>query len=142
MLRKTFLTVGLISVCVWGLVLVANAANAQNEKPVGGPYKVVAPVPSLMAAQGHHIRQIKDLVTNESAEERFENLENEAYILAELCNINAFRATKDDYRNMAVEAREHSLALALAAKKQDASNFKNLFREIRTTCKNCHDAYQ
>ncbi|MFQ5490114.1 MAG: cytochrome c [Phycisphaerae bacterium] len=142
MLSKTFLTVGLISGCVWGLVLVAQAASVQDERLATGPYSIVAPVHALMTAQSHHLRQIKDLITNESAEERFENMENHAFVLAELCNINAFRATKADYRAWAVEARDQCLALAQAAEKKDTSRFKGLFKEIRTSCKSCHDQYQ
>ncbi len=142
MLTKTFMTIGLISVCIWGLVLVADAASPQDKQLATGPYKVVAPVNTLMIAQAQHLGQIKDLITDESAEERFETLGAQAFILAELCNLNAFRATKDDYRGWAAEARDKSLALAQAAEKNDDSNFKTLFKEIRTTCKNCHDAYQ
>jgi len=136
------MTVGLISVCVWGLVLVADAASAQDKQLATVPYKVVAPVNTLMIAQAQHLGQMKDLITDESAEERFVKLRVQSFILAELCNLNAFRATKDDYRGWAVEARDKSLDLARAAQKNDDSNFKTLFKEIRTTCKNCHDAYQ
>ena len=83
-----------------------------------------------------------DDATDADAEDRFIRLRAEALILAELCNINAFRAEEDDYRAWAAEARDISLKAAEAAAKRDVDAAKALAREIKTKCRACHDKYQ
>ncbi len=142
MFRKTALTVGLVAGCLWCLFLVARADSAQGRAPGGDPYKVVASVPSLMYAQAHHFGEFTDLIREADAEDRFLRMRLEALVLAELCNINAFRAEEDDYRAWAVEARDISLQAAEAATKRDVDAVKGFARAIKTKCRACHDKYQ
>ncbi len=143
MFRRTALTVGLAASCLWGLILVAGAANAEDNQAVASKgYKIVAPVEALMDAQAQHFDQLKELILDDEAEDRFRRIRTEAFILAELCNINAYRAEKDDYRGWAEQARDSSLKMVEGAAKKDIGAVKKLTREIQDSCKACHNIYK
>jgi len=95
-----------------------------------------------MEGQEYHFTRIRDLIVDESAEDRLKHLQTEAQILAELCNINAFRATETDYRNWATKARDDSLKVAEAAQAANVNAAKDLVRAIQSSCRSCHDKYQ
>lgn len=154
MLKKTVLTIVLLTACLWCLVLVASAGSGPPEtaQPGGAPsspptpsaagsYALVAPVEALMHLQDYCFGRVRDLVVDEQAEDRFEEMEAQAFGLAELCNLNAYRAEHDDYRNWAMTARDASLKIAAAAKQKDVEQVKSLSRDIQKTCKACHDKY-
>jgi hypothetical protein len=143
MLRRTTLTVALVASCLWCLLLVARADSAEDAKAsASSAYKPVAPVISLMHAQGHHFGRITDLIGDEKAEDRFEHLRHEALILAELCNINAYRAKETDYRDWAAQARDGLVRFAEAASDHDVGEAKTLAREVQSHCRSCHDKYK
>ncbi|MCP4249533.1 MAG: hypothetical protein GY778_21025 [bacterium] len=142
MIRKTALTVGLVAGCLWCLFSVAGADSAEGQPHAPDPYKPVAPVSSLMYAQAHHFGEFTDLIREADAEDRFMRMRMEALVLAELCNVNAFRAQEDDYRTWAAEARDVSLQAAEAASKRNADAAKGFARDLKTKCRACHDKYK
>lgn len=141
MAQRTALTLVLLGACIWCMVLVARADSAQQGAAAAGDYKPVASVHALMVGQDEQFGKIRELIVDESAEDRFEHLQVAAEILAELCNINAHRAEHDDYREWAAGARSASLELAKAAKSKDAEQFKPLSKQIQIHCRDCHDKY-
>jgi hypothetical protein len=143
MYRRVALSLGVIGACAWCLVLVNQADSAeQPSSQAPQQYEIVAPVASMMYAQAYHFDQIKELAINEGAENRFPNLRHEAMILAELCNINGYRATEEDYRGWARSAKENCLKVAEAAAKQDVSNIREFIKNIQNACRDCHDKYE
>ena len=141
--RRTAMTVGLVAACICGGLLVARAKSAEDAPPAPlPPYKAVAPVEALMHAQDLHFGRIFELIADPKAEHRFKRISDEAFVLAELCNVNAYRATESDYRGWALEARGASLAVAQAASKKDEESIKTTARAVQSTCRSCHDKYK
>ena len=142
MFRRTALTVGLVSACLWGLLLVTGANSAPSGGVPAEGYQPVAPLSSLMRAQAAHLDRVGHLIHDDRAEDRFTTLRQEADILAELSNINAHRAPTEGYRTWAARARDQSLALARTARQGDAGLVKARTGRLRATCQGCHDAHR
>jgi len=131
---------GVVTAALVGSFLLV--AEAQNAPGPAAEYKPAAPVPALMLDQEHHFNQIKDLIGNAGAKNRFEVMEQQAYVLAELGNVNYYQRKAKDYQEWAMTMREDSKSLAVAAKKQDVETAKTLLKKINDTCNACHKQYR
>jgi hypothetical protein len=135
---------GLLVLAIVGGLWMGGGTEVAGEdsESAGGGFKPVASVHALMEAQEHHFEEIKELLLNESAENRAKNLESEAEILAELANVNFYHKDRRDYQDWAASVRRDAVNLAKAAKAGDNSGMRELYKSINTTCNDCHDKYQ
>ncbi len=119
-----------------------SAAAQADAKPPAEPYKPVARVHPLMEEQQDMFDGIKKLLKSAS-EDDLKKMEKQAYILAELSNINRHqKEDKADYVDWATQARDQSLKLAKAASAKDVEAAKGILRQLHATCTSCHDKYQ
>lgn len=128
----------LCSVClvVW--------AGGPDDEPAVLKFKPVAPIPSLMQAQAEHFTAIMDYIatTDEKDPKRFEKMAHQAYILAELGNVNQFNKSYANWRGWAKAIRDEAKILAEAAQKENQAAVRAAAKLINNTCKSCHDVYQ
>ena len=143
MFGKMTLTIGLLGGCIWCLALVARADSAQSANATEA-FKPVASVDALMQGQLTFFKEIKKAMANKAMEDRGDEIEKAAEVLAELSNVNRFNNEKEDHRAWATELRDTALKLAHEAEEKDADEAKmtNLFKQIKATCGACHDEYQ
>ncbi|MFQ5494472.1 MAG: hypothetical protein ACE5EX_03745 [Phycisphaerae bacterium] len=144
MVRKTVLTITLITGCVWCLAL-ASRADSAHSAPAIGSFKPVATVESLMHGQKHYFKAINRKLRKKNSPKRNGDIAEAAEVLAELANVNRYNKDKDDYRTWATQLRDTALELAREAKKKaDASDdrMQTLLASLKSACGACHDAYQ
>jgi hypothetical protein len=140
--RQFALSTALMGICIWCVGLVQKAYSEEKAPaPQTAGYRPVAPVEPLMQAQKEQYNALRSQLQT-AGKEDFRVIQQRAYILAELCNVNHYQSDKADYRKWAFEARDLSLALAQAAKSRDAAQARNLLKQINNRCALCHDAYQ
>ena len=129
------------SLCSVGLVA---WASGPGEGVAALKFEPVAPVESLMHAQDDRFTAIKDYIatSDEKDPRRFDNMAHQAFILAELGNVNQFNRKAKDYQDWARAIRDEALALADAAMKKDLGEVKAAAKRIHSNCKSCHDVYK
>lgn len=133
----------LVGASLCSVCLVAWAGGPDDEA-AALKFKPVAPVQSLMHAQDDHFTAIMDYIasSDEKDPKRFDHMAHQAFILAELGNVNQFNRKAKDYRGWAKAMRDEALALADAALKKNQEAVKVAARRIHGNCKSCHDVYQ
>lgn len=146
MVRNVALSVCLMGSCIWFLGLASRADSAQVDPPRES-FKPVSSVESLMHGQGVFFKKIRKELknpANKKRKKRNKEIHEAAEVLAELANVNRFNRDKDDYRRWAIQLRDYSLELAVAAKKGDASDeqLNAIVKKMGAACGACHDAYQ
>lgn len=142
MVQKYTLTACLIGSCVLCLALVLRVDAAQEPAP---SFKPVAPVGALMYGQGTMFKRIDTLLPKAGEIKSLHEMEEAAFALAELANVNRHNREDSDYRGWATQLRDTSLEFAAEAEKAagaDANKLKQLFETIKATCQSCHDKYQ
>ena len=142
MVQRLTLTACLIGSCVLCLALVLRAEAVQ---PADVGFKPVAPIESLMYGQVTLFNRMATLVTQTGNVKSVHELEEAAFALAELANVNRHNSEKDDYRQWATLLRDTCVQLAKEAEKAadaDAARLKLLFEQAKGVCQSCHDVYQ
>ncbi len=141
--RSMAFLVVLVGASLCSVCLVAWAGGPDDEA-AALKFKPVAPVQSLMHAQDEHFTAIMDYIatTDEKDPKRFDNMAHQAFILAELGNVNQFNKPREDWRGWAKAIRDEAIALADAAMKKDQDAVKAAARQIHGTCTSCHDVYK
>ncbi len=141
--RSMSFLVVLVGVSLCSVCLVAWAGGLDDKASVL-KFKPVAPVESLMHAQDDHFTEIKDYIamSDEKEPKRFDYMAHQAFILAELGNVNQFNRKAKDYQGWAKAIRDEALALADAAMKKDQEAVKAAAKRIHSNCKSCHDVYK
>ena len=139
MTRGLALVIVLMGASVGSIGLVAWAGGGDDEILV---FKPVAPVESLMHAQDEHFTAIRDLIGNPDADKRFERMAHQAFILAELGNVNQYNRKAKDYQGWARALRDDAKDLAMAASAEDEDAIRDAARRVNSDCKSCHDAYR
>lgn len=67
---------------------------------------------------------------------------DQAWLLAELSNVNTQHSAESDYQGWAVQVRDAALDIAKAVKAKDFDRAKELARTMDATCDACHDKYR
>jgi hypothetical protein len=140
-----FVLIAVVGITFWA----AQAQQDVGAQAAKDCYEPAAPVEALMEAQREHSEKIKDLISAPAGDEekektRFHDLEHQAYILAELGNVNRHQpnAKKKDYLDWATALRDQSVELAGIVAKKDLAAAKAQFKKIDDTCNACHEKYK
>jgi len=145
MVRKTVWTLLAVVGMVAGLAWVDRAVSSPMQEVSKPTYKPVSQVQFLMEGQKMHFKAAAGMVKNKNAEERYEHIQMNAEVLAELANVNTYNKDKEDYRRWAAQVRDLALKLSAEAGKEskaDENTMRKILTEINDTCVSCHDVYQ
>lgn len=138
--RRRALTDGALAGCLCCAAATGGAYKPSTE--ADALFKPVAPLRSLMYAQGQHYDQINALLADGKAPDRTDRIRHEALTLAELANVSRLHKHQEDYRQWADGLRGAALDLAAAAGQGDLATARLLSRRMNTSCVTCHKKYQ
>jgi len=127
------------------MLLLASHGVGQTPSAPPAPFKPVMPLLALMGEQDAHFDNIRELIRNVDAPERFEKLRHEALALAEMANINGYHRGSqqhEDYRSWASDLKQQAIEMAGQAEKKDVDAIKASAKKVIHTCKACHEQYQ
>lgn len=135
---------------LWTLVaagaFLITAAFAQSV--LTAQEKPSAPSPgSLSPAAPHHIlMEWHDKAFNDFnlalTKKKPEAAAQNAWLLAELANVNTLHSDKPDYREWAGAVRSGAAEAAAAVAAQDFDKAKAIAKGINATCEACHNKYE
>lgn len=118
--------------------LTVFTTQAQDTPAGGATFKPAAPREALMEWHEKAFNNARKAVSGK----KFKDLAENAWLLAELANVNSFHAEKDDYRNWANELSAKAAELAAAGKEKQFDKAAELVKGLNATCKSCHDVYR
>ncbi len=142
--KRMVAVVGMSGALVLGMIAFSSVSVAE-ESAKTEVFKPVATVSGLMSGQGMMFKRLQKAVTDKETPRRLATIEVLSQVLAELSNVNQYHETKADYQVWARELRDTALVLSAEARKDDKADdgtMKKLVRSIKSTCGDCHDAYQ
>ncbi len=128
-------------VTIAGGVVAAAAAMVLGQ---GGPsappvaFKPVLSVEQLMEGQERAFKALKSAVLDE----KWKDARINAWLLAELANVNRQHANETKYSDFAATMLDASMSLAAELKKKDPKLAAAGISKIGNACNACHDAYQ
>ena len=136
-------------VVVGGVVVIGLVAGAAIVRAMGGSaaapaaglpvaFKPVLTVEQLMENQEKAFKGLKAAVLDQ----KWKDARLNAWLLAELANVNRQHAEQEKYSEFAGRMSEACLGLAADLKKKDAKLAKEGISRIGSACNSCHDVYQ
>ena len=136
-----FRTTGWI-VCIISLLagswIVAGAQSQEAKKDwTPPPFKPVNEVKDMMEGQDAVFDNIKAAVKAS----KWSAAIAQAFVLAELGNVNVQNAKEPAYAQFAQEMSKKSLEMAGAFKKKDSQAARAAVSAVAASCKACHDKY-
>lgn len=126
-----------ISIVLVVTALSAPSAPLQEEVRPAQPFKPAAPHERLMEWHEETYGQLNTGIARRDRERAIRN----AWLLAELANVNEQHRDDPRYRTLAAEMREGAKRLAEVLDAEDYEQARKLSTEMNRTCKACHDAF-
>lgn len=122
-----------VSAGVW-CGLPSAPADANSEKP----FKPVQSMDALMEGQEYLFGGVRKAIQGGKWDEGV----RQAWILAELGNVNVHFAKEPKYGQLARKMSGASVELARTMKKHDETAAKAALTKVGASCKDCHDQYR
>jgi len=73
---------------------------------------------------------------------RWDDVRHEAWILAELANVNIQQAKEEDYGKFAKDMSDRCVDLTRVLRKHNVDDAKKAISAVSQTCTTCHDRYR
>lgn len=120
------------------LCIGASLSLAQSEQ--AAPAATFAPAAPHEALMEWHERAFKELNEQIAAKKESKASEN-AWLLAELANVNSFHRPDAKYRELATQLKSLAVETATVLKRKDLPAAQQLTKKLEATCTACHDAF-
>jgi hypothetical protein len=129
--------------CALTLVpLAALALALTGGQEPAGPQPAAAFHPVMSQ---HHLMEWQDRVFDALRKDiggKKKDAADQAWLLAELSNVNTQNSVETDYQGWAGQVRDGALEIVKAVKAADFDRAKDLARTMDATCDACHDKYK
>lgn len=122
-----------------GVVLIGQSnARAQKKPADDKAFKPITRVHDMMEGQ----ELLFDGLRKSIAGKKWHDAQAQAWVLAELANVNARQEADAKYVGFAENMRDRCVELARALKSKDADAAKTLASQVNASCKSCHDVFK
>lgn len=130
---------GLLILAAAGIVTTRTRAAGEPPEPAAAKsFTPVTNVEQLMEGQEMLFKGIRKAIT----ENKWDVAAKQAWILAELANVNVHHARKPQYADFARDMSAKCVDLAKTLKTKDAAEAKKAAGVVNESCKTCHDQFQ
>lgn len=121
-------------------IFAVSGLTAQDKPPAAEPATLAPAAPHhfLMEWHGKAFDELNLALGKKKQEAAAQN----AWLLAELANVNTLHSEQADYRGWAAAVRAAAADAAAAIAAKDFDKAKSIAKSIHATCEACHDKYE
>lgn len=139
MQRGAIVWAAAMAVVVGTCVYLARAGNDDEKKPsTATDFKPVTTVERMMEGQDLLFEGVKQAIRDE----KWGDGVTQAWILAELANVNTHQSAETKYVGFAQDMSKKCAALAQTLRKRNKDDAKAAAKAVADSCTTCHDQYK